>query len=228
MSKAPGNSATSSQNSEVLLSPSSTLTRATTKASSRDVQLLQVLRKAPVFQDQDMVNEYYRMKESNGSQFAGVRMNYHVCRRRFITTAHSQRRLLSDKGKTLSTAIDKRKQSMGDRIRVLNYDSQTYTFPIAEERRLYREANQKIMTTALDLLEGLKVQVSSLELVRAFREKFEEYKTTLDTYRVEEEEFAPNGELYRSIEDKKFTQPVIRRFCQTITYFMTMRSRHWT
>jgi hypothetical protein len=211
MTKAPGNSATSSQNSEVRLSPSSTLTRATTTASNIDVQLLQLLRKAPVFQDQDMVKEYYRMKESNGSQFTGLRVNYHVWRQQFIALVHSQQRLTSDKGKVLSTAIDKRKRSMGNRIRVLNYDSQTYTFLIAEMRRLYRETKQKIITTALDLFEGSKVQLSSLESVRALREKLEAYKTTMETYRIEEEEFAPNGELYRAIKDKKFTQPDIRR-----------------
>jgi hypothetical protein len=104
-----------------------------------------------------MVKEYYRMKDSNKSQFTGVRMNYRVWRRRFIATVHSQQRLISDKGKALSTAIDKRKRSMGDRILVLNYNSQTYAFLIAEVRRLYRGAKQKIVTTALDLFEGSKV-----------------------------------------------------------------------
>jgi hypothetical protein len=136
MTKAPGNLATSSKNSEVRLSPSSTLTRATTMASYIDVQLLQILRRAPVFQDQDMVKEYYRIKESNRRQFTGVRMNYHVWRRRFIATVQSQQRIVSDKGKALSTAIDKRKRLIGDMIRVLNYDSQTYAFLIAEVRRL--------------------------------------------------------------------------------------------
>jgi hypothetical protein len=105
-------------------------------ASYIDVQLLQILRRAPVFQDQDMVKEYYRIKESNRRQFTGVRMNYHVWRRRFIATVQSQQRIVSDKGKALSTAIDKRKRLMGDMIRVLNYDSQTYAFLIAEVRRL--------------------------------------------------------------------------------------------
>jgi hypothetical protein len=45
------------------------------------------------------------------------------------------------------------------------------------------------MTTALDLFEGLKVRLLSLESVTAFREKLEAYKTTLDTYHIEEEEF---------------------------------------
>jgi hypothetical protein len=67
-------------------------------------------------QDQGMVKEYYRVKESNKGQFAGVILNYHVWRRRFIATVHSQRRLVSDKAKALSTAIDKRKRLTGDRI----------------------------------------------------------------------------------------------------------------
>jgi hypothetical protein len=64
-------------------------------------------------QDQGMVRQYKRVKESNKGQFAGVRMNYHVWRRRFIATVHSQRRLISDKAKALSTAIDKRKRLRG-------------------------------------------------------------------------------------------------------------------
>jgi hypothetical protein len=72
-----------------------------------------------------MVREYYRVKESNRGRFAGVRMNYHVWRQRFIATVHSQRRLITDKAKALSTAIDKKKRLMEDRILGLNYDPQT-------------------------------------------------------------------------------------------------------
>jgi hypothetical protein len=134
------------------------------------------------FQNQEMVKEYCRMKESNKSQFTGVRMNYHVWRRRFIATFHSQQRLISDKGKALSNAIYKRKRLMGDRILVLHYDSQTYAFLVAEVRRLYRGAKQKIVTTALDLFDGSKLLLLSLESVRVFREKLEAYRTTLETY----------------------------------------------
>jgi hypothetical protein len=146
LQKVPGSSTTSRQDSDVRPSPSSPLTKATTTASDIDLQLLEVLRKAPSFssavkfgrkhallkenpdgqtfrafhhsltthwdvlpQDQGMVREYYRVKESNKGQFAGVKMNYHVWRRRFIATVHSQRRLISDKAKALSTAIAKRK-----------------------------------------------------------------------------------------------------------------------
>jgi hypothetical protein len=83
---------------------------------------------------------------------------------------------------------------------------------IAEVRRLYRGEKQKIATTALDLFKGSKVRLSSLESVRAFRVKLEAYMTTLDTYRVEEAEFAPNGQLYREIKDRQFTQPDLERF----------------
>jgi hypothetical protein len=100
------------------------LTKATTTASKIDVQLLQELRKAPAFQNQGMVKEYYRMHESNRSQFAGVRMNYHIWKQRFIATVHSQRRLISDKGKALSTAINERKQLMWEEFLVLENNSQ--------------------------------------------------------------------------------------------------------
>jgi hypothetical protein len=87
-----------------------------------------------------MDREYYRVKESNKVQFAGNRMKYHVWRQRFKDTVHSQRRLISDKAKALSTAIDKRKRLIGDRILGLNYDPQKYAFLITEVGRLYRGA----------------------------------------------------------------------------------------
>jgi hypothetical protein len=59
----------------------------------------------------------------------------------------------------------------------------------------------------LDLFEGSKIQLLSLKSVRVFRVKLKAYRTTLDTYRIEEEEFRPNGQLYR-----KFTQPDRVRF----------------
>jgi hypothetical protein len=117
-------------------------------------------------------------------------MNYHVWRRRFIATVHSQQRLISDKAKALSTAIDKKKQLMGHRILCLHYDPPTYAFLIAELGRLYRGANQEIAITALDLFKGSKIQLSSLVSVTAFRVKLEAYRATLDTYRITEAEFA--------------------------------------
>jgi hypothetical protein len=68
------------------------------------------------------------------------------------------------------------------------------------------------VTAALDLFKDYKIQLSPLESVRVFRVKLEAYRTTLDTYRIDEEEFAPNGELYREIKDNKFTQPDLVRF----------------
>jgi hypothetical protein len=41
-------------------------------------------------QYQSMIKEYYEVKESQKGQFMGVRMNYHVWRRRFIDIVHSQ------------------------------------------------------------------------------------------------------------------------------------------
>jgi hypothetical protein len=101
---------------------------------------------------------------------------------------------------------------MGYRILGLNYNPQTYAFLIAEVERLYREAKQKVATTALDLLEGSKIQLSSLKSVRIFRVKLEAYRATLDTYRIGEAEFAPNCKFYREIKDRKFTQPDLMRF----------------
>jgi hypothetical protein len=80
-----------------------------------------------------------------------------------------------------------------DKVLVLNNDSQKYAFLIEEVGRLYRGAKQKIATAAWDFFEGSKIQLSSLESVRVFRIKLEAYRTTLDTYHIEEEEFAPNG-----------------------------------
>jgi hypothetical protein len=112
----------------------------------------------------------------------------------------------------LSIAIDKRKQLMGDRILGLNYDPQTYAFLIREVGRLYRGEKQKIVTAALDLFEGSKVQLLLLESVRIFRVNLEAYRAILDAYRIGEAGFAPNGKLYREIKDRMFTQPDLVRF----------------
>jgi hypothetical protein len=65
----------------------------------------------------------------------------------------------------------------------------------------------------LDLFQGSKIQLSSLESVRTFRVKLEAYRATLDTYHIGEAEFAPNGQLYREIKDRKFTQPDLQILC---------------
>jgi hypothetical protein len=72
--------------------------------------------------------------------------------------------------------------------------------------------DQEIATTALDLFKGAKVQLSSLNSVRAFRVKLQAYRATLDTYHKREGEFAPNSQLYREVQYRKFTQPDIMRF----------------
>jgi hypothetical protein len=100
----------------------------------------------------------------------------------------------------------------GDRILGLHYDPQTYAFLITEVGRLYRGANQEKATTALDLFKGSKIQLSSLKSVGTFRVKLEAYRATLDTYRIREAEFAPNGQLYREIKEIKFIQPDLMCF----------------
>jgi hypothetical protein len=53
-------------------------------------------------------------------------MNYDIWKRRFIAMVHSQRRLISDKGKALSTVIDERKRLMWEEVLVLENVSQKY------------------------------------------------------------------------------------------------------
>jgi hypothetical protein len=116
LQKEPGISTTSSRDADVSPSPSLALAKATTIASDIDVQLLQVLRESPAFQNQGMGKKYYRMKESNRSQFTGDKMNHHVWKQRFRATVYSQRRLISDKEKALATAIDKRRANSTEQI----------------------------------------------------------------------------------------------------------------
>jgi hypothetical protein len=58
-------------------------------------------------------------------------------------------------------------------IRGLHYDPTTYAILIAELERLYGGADQEIAATALDLFKGAKVQLASLESVRAVRVKLQ-------------------------------------------------------
>jgi hypothetical protein len=58
----------------------------TTKLSDINVQLLQVLREDMTFQNQGMIEEDCDRKESNGSQFTGDRMNYHIWKGKCIAT----------------------------------------------------------------------------------------------------------------------------------------------
>jgi hypothetical protein len=141
-----------------------------------------------------MVKEYYKVKDSNKDQFADDQMNYPVWRRIFIATVHSQRMLTSDKALALSTALDKKVDLLGNMIRGLHYDPMTYAILIAELERLYGGADQETATTALDLFKGAKVQLVSLDSLRAFRVKIQAYCATLDTYHKREAEFAPNSQ----------------------------------
>jgi hypothetical protein len=120
--------------------------------------------------------------------------------------------LISDKALALSTALDKTVDLLGNMIRGLHYDPTTYAILIAELERLYGGADQEIATTALDLFKGAKVQLAPLKSVRAFRVKLQAYRATLDTYHKREAEFAPKSQLYREIQDRKFTQPDLIRF----------------
>jgi hypothetical protein len=152
-----------------------------------------------------MVKEYYKVKDSNKDQFAGDGMNYLVWRQRFIATVHSKRMLIFDKALALSTALDNKVDLLGNMIRGLHYDPKIYATLIAELERLYGGADQEIATTALYLFKGAKVQLSSRDLVRAFRVKLQAYRATLDKYHKREAGFVWTGQLYRDIQDRKFT-----------------------
>jgi hypothetical protein len=69
--KVQGGLATSGKDSEWQPSPLSTLMKATTTLSDKNVRLLQALREDMTFQNQGMIEEYCGIKESNGSRFAG-------------------------------------------------------------------------------------------------------------------------------------------------------------
>jgi hypothetical protein len=65
---------------------------------------------------------------------------------------------------------------------------------------------------ATELFKGQKVQLASLDSVRAFQVKLASYRATLETYGKREAEFSPNSQLYREIQDRKFTQLDIIKF----------------
>jgi hypothetical protein len=132
-------------------------------------------------QERGLVREYYRVKESNTSQFAGIRMNYHVWRQRFIATAHSQRRLISDKAKALSNAIDKKERLTADRIlRTFRVKLEAYratldTYRIREAEfmptgQLYREIKGSKTSTLFPKDQiNLSYPMSTANLHPAFR-----------------------------------------------------------
>jgi hypothetical protein len=151
------------------------------------------------------VKEYYKVRDANKDQFAGDRINFPVWRRRFWATVHSSRMLILDKALALSMALDKKNDTLASMIRGLHYDPITYAGITAELERFWGGLDQEIATTAADLFKGSKVQLTSLESVRAFRVKSASYRSTLETYGKREAEFSPISQLYREIQDRKFT-----------------------
>jgi hypothetical protein len=113
------------------------------------------------------VKEYYKVRDANKDQFAGDRIIFPVWRRRFLATVHSSRMLILDKALALSMALDKKNETLALMIRGLHYDAGI----IAELERLWGGPDQEIATTAADMFKGSKVQLTSLESVRAFRVK---------------------------------------------------------
>jgi hypothetical protein len=87
--------------------------------------------------DSGPVKEYYKVKDANQDKFSGDRLSYPVWRRRFIATVHSQRMLIWDKALALSTALDRKNETLGAMIGGLHYDPTTYAGLIAELERLY-------------------------------------------------------------------------------------------
>jgi hypothetical protein len=98
------------------------------------------------FQNQGMDKKYYRMEESNRSQFTGNKMNYHIWKGRFRATVHSQRRLISVKEKALATAMDKRRRLMRNKVLVLKHDSPDrtdFSLPMSGPVKVRRSHDKK-------------------------------------------------------------------------------------
>jgi hypothetical protein len=74
----------------------------------------------------------------------------------------------------------------------LHYDASTYAGLISELERLFGGAEQEIAGMATELFKRQKVQLASLDLVRAFRVKLASYRATLETYGKREAEFSTN------------------------------------
>jgi hypothetical protein len=123
-----------------------------------------------------------------------------------MATVHSTRMLISDKALALTMALDKKIPTLENMIRGLHYDPKTYASMIAELEQLWGGPDKEIATTAVELLKGAKVQMNSLDSVRAFRVKLLAYKTTLETYGKREAEFSPSSQLFREIQERKFAQ----------------------
>jgi hypothetical protein len=90
--------------------------------------------------------------------------------------------LISDKALALSTVLDRKNETLGAMIGGLHYDPTTYKGLIAELERRYGGSDHEIAATANELFKGQRVQLTSLESVRAFRVKLAAYRSTLETY----------------------------------------------
>jgi hypothetical protein len=123
-----------------------------------------------------------------------------------------QRMLISDKALALATSLDKKVEMLEQMVRGLHYDAPTYAGLIAELERLFGGADQEIATTVADILRGPRIQLNSLDSVRGFRVKLASYRATLETYGKTEAEFSPQSQLYRELQDRKFTQQDLLRF----------------
>jgi hypothetical protein len=88
---------------------------------------------------------------------------------------------ISDKALALSTALDKKFETLMTMARGLHFNARTYTNLIAELERQFGGTEQEIASTATDLFKGGKVQLASLDSVRAFRVKLASYSATLET-----------------------------------------------
>jgi hypothetical protein len=77
---------------------------------------------------------------------------------------------------------------------------------------LFGGREEEIASTAADLFKGSKVQLASLDSALTFQVKLVSYRATLETYGMREYKFAPNSQLYREIQKRKFTQKDITCF----------------
>jgi hypothetical protein len=94
----------------------------------------------------------------------------------------------------------------------LHYDPTTYAGLIAELERLYGGSDHEIAATANELFKDQRVQLTSLESVRAFRVKLAAYRSTLETYGNREAEFSPNSQLFCDITDRKLSKLDLMKF----------------
>jgi hypothetical protein len=130
------------------------------------------------------------------SKFTGDRLSNASWRRKFFAMVHNQRMLVADKALGLSAALDTTKEDLNAVMRGLNYNAATYAALIRELERLYGGVEAEVTLAAAEIFKGGKIQLTALELVRAFQVKLAAYGTILDTHKKQEAEFSPNSQLY--------------------------------